>query len=185
MTTALVVIDIQNDYFPGGNMTLMGSEAAAAHAARLLTEFRGRKWPVIHVQHLMKRPNAGFLMPGTAGAEIHASVAPLPGETVAVKHFPNSFRETVLLETLEAVGADHLVVAGMMTHMCVDTTVRAAFDLGFRVTVAHDACATRALRFGDATTPAPQVQGAFIAALHGLFAKARTASELIAEGSVL
>lgn len=179
MTTALVVIDVQNDYFPGGNMALAEPDAAAANAALLLAAFRRRRLPVFHVQHLMQRPNANYLVPGTPGAEIHASVAPLPGETVVVKHFPNSFRDTLLLDGLKAVGADRLIVAGMMTHMCVDTTVRAAFDLGYPVTLAHDACATRALTFGETAVPAAQVQAAYLAALHGVFAQARATTEIV------
>lgn len=179
MTTALIIIDIQNDYFAGGNMALEGSDEAAANAASLLAHFRSRGLPVIHVQHLMARPNAGYLMPGTVGADIHDSVAPLPGETVVVKRFPNSFRDTILLDTLKAAGADRLVVAGMMTHMCIDTSVRVAFDLGFKVALAHDACATRSLRFGDATVAAAAaVQASFIAALHGVFAEARATAEI-------
>jgi len=181
MTTALILIDIQNDYFADGNMALKGSDAAADNAARLLADFRRRGLPVIHVQHLMARPNAGFLMPGTAGAEIHASVAPLPSETVVIKNYPNSFRATGLLEHLEALGADRLVVAGMMTHMCIDTTVRAAFDLGYTVTLAHDACATRALKFGETAVPAAQVHASFVAALHGLFAETRSTAEILAQ----
>lgn len=182
MSTALVVIDIQNDYFPGGSMALEGADAAAANAAQLLDAFRRQALPVLHVQHLMARPNAGFLVPGTRGAGIHAAVAPLPGETVVTKHYPNSFRDTGLRGRLEALGARHLVVAGMMTHMCVDTTVRAAFDLGYRVTLAHDACATRALAFGGAAVPAAQVHAAFVASLHGLFAEARSTAEILATG---
>lgn len=182
MTTALVIVDIQNDYFPGGAMALEGSDAAATNAGRLLAHFRERGLPVIHVRHLMARPNAGYLMPGTPGAEIHDSVAPLPGETVVDKQFPNGFRGTPLLDHLKAAGADRLVVAGMMTHMCIDTTVRAAFDLGFRCTLAHDACATRALAFGGATVAAAQVHAAFVAALHGLFADARATADILAAG---
>lgn len=179
MSTALVVIDIQNDYFPGGNMALEGSEQAGAQAAMLLANFRVRGLPVIHIQHSMTRPSAGYLMPGTAGAEIHAGVAPLPGESVITKNFPNGFRATVLQETLESIGADRLVIAGMMTHMCIDATVRAAFDLGYPCLLAHDACATRALTFGGTTVPAAQVHAAFVAALHGVFAEARTTNEII------
>lgn len=183
MTTALLIVDIQNDYFAGGNMALENPDAAAANAARLLADFRARDWPVIHIQHLMQRPGAGYLMPGTPGAEIHPSVAPLPGETVLTKHFPNSFRGTGLADRLEALGVDHLVIAGMMTHMCIDTTARAAFDLGYKVTLAHDACATRALNFGDVAVPAVQVHCSYIAALNGVFAQAQSVEEMLRKGS--
>lgn len=73
-------------------------------------------------------------------------------------YFPNSFRETPLLEHLRGLDATELVVAGMMTHLCIDTTVRAAFDLGFACRLAGDACATRDLAWDGATVPAAQVQ---------------------------
>ena len=88
------------------------------------------------------------MRPGTEGVEIHESVAPLDGETVISKEHPNSFRDTVLEDELRKAGVDELVVCGMMTSMCVDATVRAAVDLGFDTTVAHDACATCELDFG-------------------------------------
>ena len=99
---ALIIIDIQNDYFPGGKMELCGSEAAAHNAALLLKAFRKAGKPVFHVQHISLAPTATFFLPGTAGALIHGSVAPLAGETVVEKHFPNSFRDTPLLALLQA-----------------------------------------------------------------------------------
>jgi nicotinamidase-related amidase len=94
------------------------------------------------------------------------------------KHYPNSFRDTPLLGHLRDLGIDRLVVAGMMTQMCVDSTVRAAADLGFQCALAHDACATRALSFGGTTVPAESVQAAFLAALNGLFAKVESVDDL-------
>jgi nicotinamidase-related amidase len=178
MTTALLIIDIQNDYFPGGAMELAGSPEAAARAAGLLAAFRRRALPVVHIQHLAVRPGSSFFLPGTPGADIHPAAAPLPGEPVFQKHFPNAFRETPLLEHLRALGATRLVIAGMMTHMCIDTSTRAAADLGFECLLAHDACATRALGFGDTEVPAAQVQAAFLAALDGSFALVVKAEEL-------
>lgn len=180
MPQALLIVDIQNDYFPGGAMTLVGSEAAAQRAAALLAEFRDHRLPVIHVRHLSNRPGATFFVPDTPGAEIHAAVAPAAGETVVTKHFPNAFRETTLAEVLAATGVRNLTVAGMMTHMCVDATVRAAADAGFNCTLAHDACATRDLGFGDTQVPAAQVQAAFLAALNGSYANVCTTDEAIA-----
>ena len=108
-------------------------------------------------------------------------MAPHAGETVLQKNFPNSFRETPLLEHLRRHEVTRLVIAGMMTQMCIDTTVRAAADLGFDCTLAHDACATRDLSFGGVTVPAASVQAAFLAALNGLFAKVRPVAEICAE----
>jgi nicotinamidase-related amidase len=178
MTTALLIIDIQNDYFPGGAMELAGPDAAAANAAKLLAAFRKKSAPVIHMQHIATRPGATFFRPGTAGAEIHSSVRPLPGETVFKKNFPNSFRETPLLEHLRGAGISNLVIAGMMTHMCVDTTTRAAADLGFACSLAHDACATKALAFNGVEVPAGNVQASYMAGLNGLFAKVLPTAEL-------
>ena len=178
MATALLLIDIQNDYFPDGALPVVGATEAAARAAELLAAFRQRSLPVIHIQHIAKRAGATFFLPDTPGAQIHASVAPQAGETLFVKHFPNSFRETPLLGHLQKVGISHLVIAGMMTHMCIDTTTRAAADLGFTCSLAQDACATRNLAFAGAEVPAAQVQTAYLAALNGLFASVLTTREL-------
>jgi len=180
MTTALLIIDIQNDYFPGGRMELEGSEAAGLEAKALLEAFRARKLPVIHVQHVSTRPGATFFLPETDGVRIHENVRPAAGETVVTKHFPNAFRETGLADTLRGRGIDALVIAGMMSHMCIDTSTRAAADAGFACTLAHDACATRDLAFGDTKVPAAQVHAAFMAAMNGAFAKVVTAGEAIA-----
>ncbi len=181
MSKALVLIDLQNDYFPGGRMELVGADAAVGQAASLLAAFRQRSLPVVHVRHVATRAGATFFLPGTPGADIHAAVQPAAGERVVVKHFPNAFRETELPASLRELGATQLVFAGMMTHMCVDTTVRAAADLGFKCSLAHDACATRDLRFGASQVSAADVQVAYLAALDGAFASVRPAAELAAE----
>jgi nicotinamidase-related amidase len=175
---ALVVIDIQNDYFPGGKMELEGADAAADRAAGALEHFRRAGLPVFHVRHLAVRPGATFFIPGTQGAEIHARVRPRDGEQVIEKNFPNSFRGTELEAALKASGAKELVVAGMMTHMCVDASVRQAADLGYKVTLLGDACATRAQSYAGETVPARQVHAAFLAALNGFYAKVISAREL-------
>jgi nicotinamidase-related amidase len=180
MTQALVLIDLQNDYFSGGSMELVGADAAVERAAALLEAFLARGLAVFHVQHIAKRPGATFFVPGTAGVEIHERVRPKPGERLVVKHFPNAFRETTLLEELRAAGASSLTFAGMMTHMCVDTTVRAAADLGFACSLAQDGCATRALAFGGQPVEADKVQLAYLAGLNGSFATVRPAQELCA-----
>lgn len=181
MSAALVLIDLQNDYFPGGAMELVGAEAAVAQAAKLVQTFRQGALPVFHIQHIAKRAGATFFLPGTSGAEIHGSVRPNEGEAVVTKHFPNGFRETSLDALLRSVSASRLVLAGMMTHLCVDTTVRAANDLGYQCFLAGDACATRDLRFSGEAVEARDVQLAFLAALNGSFAAVRSTQELCAE----
>jgi nicotinamidase-related amidase len=179
MSTALILIDIQKDYFPGGRMELVGSIEAAGAAARLLAAFRKSAWPVFHIQHISAQPAATFLLPGTAGIEIYPSVTPLPDEMVVTKHYPNSFRETDLLDKMRRAGVNSILFCGMMTSMCVDATVRAAFDLGFDCTVAHDACATLDLTFDGNTIPARQVQGSFLAAMGAVYAKIRTTDAIL------
>ncbi len=176
--SALLIIDIQNDYFPGGKMELEGADAAAAHASSILKKFRDQKLPIIHVRHLSTRPGSTFFIPGTEGAEIHEKVKPLQGETVVEKNFPNAFRSTSLKNILEKHQTKSLVVAGMMTHMCVDASVRQAADLGYKVTLLGNACATRAQSFGGESVPARQVHTAFLAALNGFYAKVINAHEL-------
>jgi nicotinamidase-related amidase len=179
MSIALILIDIQNDYFPGGRMELVDSTEAAGAAARLLACFRKASWPVFHIQHISAQPTATFFLPDTAGVDIHHSVSPHPGEPVITKHFPNSFRDTGLLERLKADGVDQLLISGMMTSMCVDATVRAAFDLGFGCTVMKDACATRDLMLDGEVVPARQVQIAFLSALSAVYAQIRTTDALL------
>jgi nicotinamidase-related amidase len=178
MSKALLIVDIQNDYFPGGKMELEGSDAASLQARALLTAFRGRRLPVLHMQHVSVRPGATFFLPDTEGVKVHANVAPADGEAVLQKHFPNSFRDTALLDYLRKAGTKELVIAGMMTHMCIDATTRAASDLGFKCSLAFDACATRALAFGGKKVPAEQVHYSFLSALNGAYASVQSAQEI-------
>ncbi|HEX2379015.1 MAG TPA: cysteine hydrolase family protein [Gaiellales bacterium] len=178
MSRALVVIDIQNDYFPGGANPLDGPDAAAAHARGLLDAFRASGEPVFHLKHVWDEPDALYLRPGTPGGEINAAVAPQEAEAVIEKTFPNAFLETSLDADLRAAGVDRIVVCGMMTSMCVDATVRAAVDLGYDVSVAHDACATMPLEFGDRRVEAPDVHAAFLAALADGYAAVSPSAEL-------
>ena len=165
MKTALILIDIQNDYFPGGTGELENPIAAATQAAKLLDFFRLQKWPTVHIQHVATRPGASTFLPDTDGVKIHPLIAPVAGETIIVKHFPNSFRATGLLEHLKGLEVERLVLCGMMTHMCVDASMRAAADFGYPVLLAADACATRALTYGEISVPAQSVHAAFLAAL--------------------
>ena len=165
MKTALLVIDIQKDYFPGGKYPLVEPLAAAKKAYMLLQCFREHSGHHVHIQHISLKPDATFFIKGDNGSDIHDSVAHFVGEPIVYKHYPNSFRETNLLEMLKEWEMERVVITGMMTHMCVDATARAAADLGFKVIVAEDACATRDLKYGDTTIPAEHVHKAFLAAL--------------------
>jgi nicotinamidase-related amidase len=181
MSLGLILIDIQNDYFHDGRMELEGSDQAAANAGKLLEYFRTRQLLIFHNQHLAKQAGATFFLPNTAGAEIHQSVQPIGDEKIVQKHYPNSFRETGLLQQLQAANVQRLIVAGMMTHMCVDATVRAACDYGFDCLIASDACATRSLQLGARIVAAQDVHTAFLAALNGVYGKVLASNEIVNE----
>jgi nicotinamidase-related amidase len=171
MKQALIIVDIQNDYFPGGKMELVGMEAAAENARRVLESFRAKNMPIFHIKHVSSTPGATFFLPETYGVEIHESVTPKIGEHLIQKYFPNCFRDSSLQNQLQSLSVKEIIICGAMSHMCIDTTVRAAFDLGFRCSVVSDACATRDLEFGGITVEASQVHAAFMAALSFPFAK--------------
>lgn len=177
MKTALLLVDIQNDYFPGGRMELDGSLKASLRARDILSLFRGRNLPIFHIQHVSTRKDASFFLPDTSGIEIHENVGALPGEMILQKNFPNSFRNTDLLTHLKDAEVNRLVICGMMTHMCVDATVRAAFDHGFDCIVIHDACATKGLIFNGEQISSGNVHGSFLAAMGAVYSRVYSSSE--------
>ena len=169
MREALLIIDVQNDYFPGGTNELVRPYEAEKKIQDLIADSRRTGRPVIYIQHF-NPPDDTFFLEGTKGAEISDRIRPEAGDTVIVKRYPNSFLETELDATLKSLQVDTLIVCGMMTHMCVDTTVRAAMDYGYQVKLAADACATMDLNLNGEIIPADIVHKAFIAALDGVFA---------------
>ena len=179
MKTALLLIDIQNDYFPGGKMELVGMEEACGNASAFLEDFRKKELPVFHVRHLSTRPGSTLFLPGTEGAEINEGVAPAGGEVIIEKNYPNAFRETSLLEKLKEQGIEELVVCGAMTHMCIDATVRAAFDFGFKCVLIEDACATRNLQHREVAVKSWKVHAAFLAALGSVYATVMRTEEYL------
>lgn len=166
--TALLLIDIQNDYFPGGTMELFAPNEVAEKAKTVLSYFRDHAMPVVHIQHIAVQEGAGFFLPETKGAEIHESVQPLKNEKVIVKNFPNSFRETGLLNYLKEKSISNLVICGMMTDVCVSSTTRAATDFGFHNTVISDAVTTRDRHFEGKIISAQQITESFLAGLNAL-----------------
>jgi nicotinamidase-related amidase len=179
MNTALLLLEIQNDYFPNGRIPLEKSLEASAKAQALLQAYREKKHPIVHIQHISTHPNATYLLPCTKGAEFYPAVAPLKGETIIKKHYPNSFKDTGLLSHLTKNHINHLVICGMMTHLTVEATVRAAYDLGFSCTVIHDACAARQLEFNHITIPAQDVHYAFLGAMQPIYANVLSCDELL------
>jgi nicotinamidase-related amidase len=180
MARGLLIIDIQRDYFPGGAFPLVEPEAAATATRRLLDAFRDAGDPVLHLKHVWDAPDATFMRPGTDGVELHPLVEAAGGEPVLEKAAPNGFVGTALEDEIRSRGVDELVVAGMMSSMCVDAPVRAAVDLGFSVTVAHDGCAAPDLRFGGTEVSGAMVHAAFMAALADGYAAVVATDELLA-----
>ncbi|MBM1173871.1 cysteine hydrolase family protein [Microvirga arabica] len=162
---AVIVVDLQNDYFAGGKYSLVNIDQAAANAAKVIASARDKGDEVIHVQHVFLDPQAPFFLPETEGVKINPAVAPRDGETLVVKNYPNSFLKTDLKDKLDAKGIEEVTVVGAMSHMCIDATARAASDFGFKTTVVQDACATRDLEFGGVTVPAAQVHAALMSSL--------------------
>ena len=179
MKTALIVIDVQNDYFDKGIMTLVGSDKASENTRLILDRFRADSLPIIHIQHIATSPTATFFLPNTKGAEIHDNVKPSGQEKVIVKHYPNSFRETELLDYLKGKNISDLVICGMMTHMCVDATVRVAKDFGFNIVLIGDACATKDQEINGQKVKAEEVQKSFLAALNYYYATVETTQQYL------
>jgi nicotinamidase-related amidase len=181
MDTALIIIDIQNDYFHNGSMALVGSDKACENAKLILNKFRANCLPIIHIQHIAKRPGSTFFLPETVGAKIHNTVQPLENEKVIIKHFPNSFRETELLAYLKALNIKNLVLCGMMTHVCVDATTRAAKDYGYNCILIGDACATKDLEIDGQIVKSQEVQNSFLAALNYYYSSVKTTEQFLQE----
>ena len=174
MKEALIIIDIQNDYFHKGAMPLVDSDKANNNAKLILERFRKDNLPIIYIQHIAINPTATFFLPNTKGAEIHDNVKPIKQEKIIVKHYPNSFRETDLLDYLKSNLITNLVICGMMTHICIDSTVRAAKDYGFDITLIGDACATKDQEINGQIVKAEDTQKSFLAALNYFYSTVKT-----------
>ncbi|HLB42478.1 MAG TPA: cysteine hydrolase family protein [Gammaproteobacteria bacterium] len=179
MNTALLLLEIQNDYFPNGRTPLETSLEASTKALTVLQAFREKKQPIIHIQHISTQPDASYFLPCTKGAEFYANVQPLKNEMIIKKHYPNSFKDTSLLNYLIKNQINHLVICGMTTYLAIDATVRAAYDLGFSCTVLHDTCAARQLEFNHTIISAQNVHYAFLAALQPTYAAVLTSEDFL------
>lgn len=177
MKKALLIIDVQNFYFEEGPGRLYEPEKAASQIAKVLAYFRETNQAVIHIQHIGKE-NVGQEENNPTLA-IHDSVAPIKGEIIIKKAYPSGFRETNLKDVLDELQIEELVVVGMMSHMCVDTTVRAASNYGYKITVLHDCCTTKSLTFQETTIDAVTVHKAFMASFEGFFAQVRGTQEYL------
>ena len=172
-------MDIQKDHFPGGKRPLVNALEAAQKAYMILQCFREQGGRHVHIQHISKNPEAGYFLSGDRGTDIHDAAAHFESEPIVYKHAPNAFVNTELLQLLKSWEIERLVICGMMTHLDVDATVRAASDFGFQVIIAEDACATHDLQYGDTTIPADLVQKSFLAALKS-YARVMKSEEILA-----
>lgn len=170
---------MQNDYFEGGRWELYHAKEAAIQAEKILNDFREKKQCIIHIQHISNTETAAFFLPDTDGVKIHSLVNPHIGEYIIVKHRPNSFYQTDLEKVLKKHKITNLTICGMMSHMCVDTTVRAAKDLGYHITLIQDACTTKDMVVDDEVIPATTVHNVFMGALKQSFATLMTADEFL------
>ena len=177
---AVVVVDLQKDYWPAGKFPLVGIDEAAANAAKVIEKAREDGDTVIHVRHEFPSADAPFFAPGTEGSEISDVVRPNDGETVVLKNHPNAFRDTELKQVLDDKGIDEVVVVGAMSHMCIAATGRAATDFGYNTVVVHDACATRDVEFNGVTVPAAQVHAANMSALAFAYGEVIDTDEFLA-----
>jgi len=152
--TALLIIDVQDFYFPGGASELVNPQAAANNAAILLAYFRSKGMPVIHIKHASETQS-----------DIQSTVMPIDGEKIFTKSEVSAFNGTGLNDYLKSIGVKNLVICGMQTHMCVEGAVRAGYDLGYKITLVHDACATKDLKWGTEVVPARMVHLSTLATL--------------------
>jgi nicotinamidase-related amidase len=170
--TALLIVDVQEFYFPGGKMQLENPELAGMNAGLLLDHFRNNEMLVYHVRHNFE-----------PGGDIHPYVKPIEGEAVISKDQVNAFAGTGLLEMMQRDSVEQLVICGMQTHMCMEAAVRAAHDYGFTCLVASDACATRALQYEEHIIPAKNVHYSTLNTLQGSYARVITTDDIIREFS--
>jgi len=178
MKQALLVIDVQNDYFKNGKMELVGPDQALEKIKQLEQYFSEKNLPIIYVQHI-NPPQASFFQENTDGVLLHPELNIHDAALIVIKHYPNSFLETNLDELLKAHQIEQLVITGMMTHICIDSGTRAAKELGYQPILIGDATATRDLSYDGKTVKAEDVQTAFLAALT-MFAPVQSTSDFLA-----
>ncbi len=180
MKPALLVIDAQQEYFaPHGKWVLPDGERALERIHALIAAARAADIPVFYITHESLDNDSPVFRKGSAGVALHPSLAPAPGETVVIKHFPNSFAQTSLEAYLRQAGVDTIIVSGYMTHLCCDTTTRAAEEHAFGVLFAGDATAARDLTLNGVTFSHDHIHKATLAVMTE-FASVMTAEEIIA-----
>lgn len=178
MRQALVIIDVQNDYFSGGKLPLEHPERALNNINQLEEVFQKNKRPIIYIQHIKKTTPANFFEEGTPGVALHSGLYIKNDSVIIEKEYPNSFYHTALMDYLKQNRVEQLIITGMMTHMCVDSTTRAAKEFGFSPILISDATATKGLMIDDEQVSAQNVQLSFLAALEN-FAIVQTTQDYL------
>ena len=166
--TALLIIDVQEFYFPGGQVPLEHPEKTSMEIKKVLDVFRDKNMKVIHIKH-----NAG------KNANIHPNVAPIEGEKVITKSEANSFNGTELGEYLSSKNITHIIVTGMQTHMCVEATTRAAYDMGYKCIVPEETATTRDLNYNNHTIKSKDVHYSTLSTLENSYAKVVKLGDLL------
>jgi len=178
MKKALIVIDLQNDYFEDGNMELQNVNEVLTQTNKLIQFARKKQYKIYFVQHFATKEGAKFFIPNTNGVKLHNDLD-IQNDMIIEKNYPNSFRDTKLQNELEKENINNLIICGAMTHMCIDTTVRAGFDLGYNCELVNDACTTRDLFFEDNIIKAKDVQSSFMSALGAVFCEVKNTNSFI------
>lgn len=178
MKKALIIIDMQNDYFKNGTMELNGIDEVLSQTNKLIKYAREQEYKIYFVQHFALKENATFFVPNTQGVKLHKDLD-IQNEMIIEKNYPNSFSNTSLKKELDNEHINNLIICGAMTHMCIDTTVRAAFDLGYKCELINDACATKDLIFKGEIVKADEVQKSYMSALGSVFCEIKDMEILV------
>lgn len=173
MSEALILIDIQNDYFPGGKNPLKNTEKTLNNILLLEEYFHKTNKPIFYIQHL-SNGSTPFFIPNTEGAKLSPKLSPKDSDEIIIKHEPNSFYNTNLGKKLIQYNINQLVICGWMTHMCLDTTVRQAYDYGYDITVISDGCTTKDLSLENEIISAEIVNNTFLSALNTKFSNVKS-----------
>ena len=170
MKQALLIIDMQYDNFADSSMTNDQTQAVIDHTNQLISHAKAKGMPIYIIEHISLNPASTLFLADTRGSQTHMQID-TAGTIALIKHYPSSFRETKLQEHLEIESITGLIISGAMTHMCIDTTVRAGNDLGYQITLVSNACFTKDLIFEGHTVKAADVQVSYMAALEDGFCK--------------
>jgi nicotinamidase-related amidase len=177
---ALLIIDVQNDYF-GGRHAIGFPAGSFPNILRAMDYAGEHGLPVALVQHSASRPDADTFRPGAPGWEIHPDVLARPHDVVIEKRLIGSFTGTTLEEWLRGRGVDTVVIAGYMTQMCCDTTARQANHLGFRVEFLNDATGTHAFANAGGIVTAEELHRATLVTQAAAFSRVLTVDEWASE----